>query len=112
MAGQSPRQTLLLPVNLGSPAQYEPSVFPLSRIRGTGTAIEQVDLFLEATLDEMYKLRQMAGDTGKLQALLHNAKTQYDECVHTTYLFMFLLTILSFEGSYQPERKPRKSENP
>ncbi|KAG2338905.1 hypothetical protein BDR05DRAFT_968722 [Suillus weaverae] len=78
MAEQPTRRTLLLPMDLGSPAQYEQSVFPLSRVQGR-SSIDQVDLFLEATLDEIFKIRQMAGDTENFQRLIYNAKKQYDE---------------------------------
>lgn len=78
MASQSTRRTLLFPINLGSPAQYEQSVFPLSRVQGKST-INQVDYVLEATLDEIFKIRQMVGNAENSQRLIHNAKAQYDE---------------------------------
>lgn len=65
-------------MNLGSPAQYEQSVFPLSRVRGKGP-INQMDLVLEATLDEIFKIREMVGNPEASQRLVRNAKTQYDE---------------------------------
>ncbi|KAG2074005.1 hypothetical protein BDR04DRAFT_1140864 [Suillus decipiens] len=78
MAEQPTRRTLLLPMDLGSPAKYEQSVFPLSRVQGKST-INQVDLVLEATLDEIFKIRQMVGNTENSQRLIHNAKAQYDQ---------------------------------
>jgi hypothetical protein len=81
MASQAGRRTLILPMDLGSPSQYEQSVFPLSRVQGQNT-ISQVDLVLEATLDEIFKIRQMVGNSENSQRLLQNAKAQYDQCVH------------------------------
>ncbi|KAG1868419.1 hypothetical protein F4604DRAFT_1927283 [Suillus subluteus] len=71
-------QTLLLPMDLGSPAQYEQSVFPLNRVQGKN-AINQVDIFLEATLDEIFKICQMVGDAENFQWLICNAKLQYND---------------------------------
>jgi hypothetical protein len=65
-------------MDLGSPSQYEQSVFPLSRVQGQNT-ISQVDLVLEATLDEIFKIRQMVGNSENSQRLLQNAKAQYDQ---------------------------------
>ncbi|KAG2353301.1 hypothetical protein BDR07DRAFT_1433746 [Suillus spraguei] len=63
MAEQPTRRTLVLPMDLGSPAQYEQTIFPLSRVRGTGTANQ---------------MHQMAGNAERYKDLIHNAKTQYD----------------------------------
>jgi hypothetical protein len=73
----SPRQTLLIPLNLGSPTQYDRSVFPLMKVKGKNS-IHQVDIVLEATLDEIYKIRQMVGNEENFQRLIRNAKAQYD----------------------------------
>jgi hypothetical protein len=78
MAKQPARQTLLLPMDLGSPARYDQSVFPLSRVQRKDT-INQVDLYLEATLDETLKIRQMVEDAENFQQLIRNAKLQYDD---------------------------------
>jgi hypothetical protein len=87
MAEQPTRRSLLLPMDLGSPAQYEQSVFPISRVR-KGSTIDKVDFVLEATLDEIFKIRQMVGNAENTKRLIDNAKTQYDECVRThTHLY-------------------------
>jgi hypothetical protein len=65
-------------MDLGSPAQYEQSVFPISRVR-KGSTIDKVDFVLEATLDEIFKIRQMVGNAENTKRLIDNAKTQYDE---------------------------------
>jgi hypothetical protein len=79
MAGPT-RRTLLLPMDLGSPDQYDQAVFPLSKVQGKNT-IGQVNLYLEATLDEIFKIRQMAGNAEEFQDLILNAKSQYDELI-------------------------------
>ncbi|KAG2367124.1 hypothetical protein BDR07DRAFT_1479490 [Suillus spraguei] len=79
MAEQRTRQTLLLSMDLGSLAQYEQSIFPLSRVQGKGTTVDQVDLYLQATLNEIFKIRIITRDSENFQDLIYNAKTQYDE---------------------------------
>ncbi|KAG1848166.1 hypothetical protein C8R48DRAFT_410877 [Suillus tomentosus] len=78
MAKQPTRRTLLFPMDLGSPAQYERSVFPLSRVRGK-SRINQMDLYLEATLSEIFKMRDNIGNAENSKRLLRNAKKQYDD---------------------------------
>lgn len=80
MAEQPKRRTLLFPIDLGSPAQYDQSVFPLSKVQGKDT-ISEVNLYLEATLDEIFKIHQMTGNAEDFQELIYNAKTQYDELI-------------------------------
>lgn len=85
MAEQPTRRTLP-PMDLGSPAQYEQSMFPLSQVRGKNT-IGQMDLFLEATLDEIFRIGRNEKNPENSQLLIKNAKTRYDECVRAyTYL--------------------------
>jgi hypothetical protein len=113
MAKQPARQTLLLPMDLGSPARYDQSVFPLSRVQRKDT-INQVDLYLEATLDETLKIRQMVEDAENFQQLIRNAKLQYDECVHT-YTYSYHLTdynTCSLLLGKQEMEQQRKSLNP
>ncbi|KAG1735990.1 hypothetical protein EDB19DRAFT_1910427 [Suillus lakei] len=76
---QPTRRTLVLPMDLGSPDQYEQFVFPLSRVQGKSSINDQVDLVLEATLDEIFKIRQMVGNAENSQRLIKNAKAQYDQ---------------------------------
>ncbi|KAG2051566.1 hypothetical protein BDR06DRAFT_1010284 [Suillus hirtellus] len=51
MPSESERQTFIIPVNLGTPAQYDPSIFPVMRVKDTST-LGQIGIVLEATLDE------------------------------------------------------------
>lgn len=80
MAEQPTRRTLILPMDLGSPARYEQTIFPLSGVQVKGT-VNQVNLYLQATLDELFKMHQMAGDKEKFKDLFYNAKTQYDDLI-------------------------------
>jgi len=80
---KSSRQTLLFPIPLASPSQYERSVFPIKKLNlKDESPLNQVNYFLEATLDEMIKIRQMLGDEKTFRELMRNAKTQYDEYVY------------------------------
>ncbi|KAG2353298.1 hypothetical protein BDR07DRAFT_1615043 [Suillus spraguei] len=63
MAEQPTRRTLILPMDLGSPARYEQTIFPLSGVQVKGT------------------VNQMAGDAEKFKHLYYNAKTQYDDLI-------------------------------
>jgi len=40
--------------------------------------LNQVDIVLEATLDEIYKIHQMVGNEENVHRLIQSAKTQYD----------------------------------
>jgi hypothetical protein len=53
-------------------------------------SLNQVDLVLEATMDELLNIRNMAGNLAGLEMLFQNAKSQYDKyggvfCVLPTY---------------------------
>jgi len=71
------RQTLLIPLDLGSATQYARSVFPLMKVKAINP-LNQVDIVLEATLDEIYKIHQMVGNEENVHRLIQSAKTQYD----------------------------------
>lgn len=70
--------TYFIPVNLGSPARYDRSVFPLMKIKGKNPSLQEVDFVLEATLDEIFRMRDMAGNIDELQQLILQAKEEYD----------------------------------
>ncbi|KAG0696948.1 hypothetical protein DFH29DRAFT_948710 [Suillus ampliporus] len=78
MTSQQKRRTLLIPVNLGSPARYDRSIFPLMRVKGKSPSLQEVDFVLEGTLDEIFKMRHMAGNKVELQQLVLDAKDEYD----------------------------------
>ncbi|KAG2125999.1 uncharacterized protein EDB93DRAFT_1257848 [Suillus bovinus] len=80
MPSEPERQTLLIPLNLGTPAQYDPSIFPVMRLKDTST-LGQVGIVLEATLDEVFKIHKMATDKKKIQDLLAETKASYDTLV-------------------------------
>ncbi|KAG2338900.1 hypothetical protein BDR05DRAFT_968718 [Suillus weaverae] len=79
MSSQQERQTLFIPVDLGSPARYDRSIFQLMKIKGESTSLREVDFVLEATLDEIFRMRNMAGNINELQQLILDAKDEYDE---------------------------------
>ncbi|KAG2039666.1 hypothetical protein BDR03DRAFT_1090333 [Suillus americanus] len=70
------RQTFFIPVNLGSPERYDRSIFPLMRVKSP--SLQEVDFVLEATLDEIFRMRNMAGNIDELQQLILDAKDEYD----------------------------------
>lgn len=77
MSPEQERQTILIPMNLGFPSQYDRSMFPLMKMKHRGNQ-DQVDIVLEATLDELFKIRDMAGNVTELETIFVNAKNEYD----------------------------------
>lgn len=67
-----------MPIDLGSPTRYDRSTFPLMKIKGKNPALQEVDFVLEATLDEIFRMRDMAGNIDELQQLILDAKDEYD----------------------------------
>ncbi|KAG1799167.1 uncharacterized protein BJ212DRAFT_1402272 [Suillus subaureus] len=80
MPSEPDHRTLLIPVNLGTPAQYDRSIFPLMRLKDQ-SGLAQADLVLEATLDEVFKIREMAADKTHVQDLVAATKLAYDKLV-------------------------------
>ncbi|KAL4072108.1 hypothetical protein J3A83DRAFT_4239048 [Scleroderma citrinum] len=71
----STRKTVTIPLPLGSASDYDRMMFPVLRVKG---AKEKGDLYLQATLDEIIKIKDMAKNRGGYDHLLQNAKSQYD----------------------------------
>lgn len=78
MSSKQEQQTILIPMNLGSPSQYDAFIFPLMKMKRSGSR-DQVDIVLETTLDELFKIRDMAGDSEELKSVFVNAKNSYDK---------------------------------
>ncbi|OAX32060.1 hypothetical protein K503DRAFT_777036 [Rhizopogon vinicolor AM-OR11-026] len=78
MSSQQDSKTFLIPLNLGSPARYDRSIFPLMRVKGKGSSLNEVDLVLQATMDELIKMKHMVGNSAEFKQLIDNAKLQYD----------------------------------
>lgn len=76
MPSQDGRQRLFIPADFGSPARYDPSIFPLLRVKGN---LHNVDLVLEATLDEIYRICHLAGNRDELQQVILEARQEYDK---------------------------------
>jgi hypothetical protein len=77
-------ETVLLPVDLGSVDNYDPTVFPLARVTGKGS-LHTGHLFLQATLDEMLKIRELSKEQASNPELLRDTKAQFDEWVHVPW---------------------------
>ncbi|OJA14389.1 hypothetical protein AZE42_11188 [Rhizopogon vesiculosus] len=78
MPPQSSRQRVVIPIDIGSPARYDPSIFPLMKVKGRSPSLHDVEFVLEATLDEIFRMRHLAGDRVKLRQLMVEAKDRYD----------------------------------
>jgi hypothetical protein len=90
MPPEQERQTILIPMNLGSPSQYDRSIFPLMKIKKMG-GLDQLDIVLEATMDELFKIREMAGNLQQLETLHRSAMNEYDKHVLCTRLAIGIL---------------------
>lgn len=71
-------QTIYIPISLGSKSQFDPSMFRLMKMKRSSTQ-DQVDVVLEATLDELFKIRDMAGNFTEVEAIFRNAKDEHDK---------------------------------
>jgi hypothetical protein len=78
MSSEQERQSIIIPLNLGSPSQYDPSIFPLLKMKRLSD-LDRVDLALEATMDELFKIREMAGNPKQLDRVFVRAKEEYDK---------------------------------
>ncbi|KAG2148694.1 uncharacterized protein EDB93DRAFT_1144317 [Suillus bovinus] len=78
MSSEQERKTIIIPLNLGSPSQYDQSIFPLMKMKRM-SSLDQVDIVLEATMDELFKIHEMAGDLKQLEAVFVSAKKEYDK---------------------------------
>ncbi|KAJ8588516.1 hypothetical protein M405DRAFT_934028 [Rhizopogon salebrosus TDB-379] len=74
------REAFYIPLNLGTATQYDQSIFPLLKLKDKNT-LDQVDIVLEATLSEIFKIRQMAADTRHFRDLIADTKSSYDKLV-------------------------------
>lgn len=54
--------------------------------------LDQVDFVLEATMDELYKIRNMAGNLAELETVFQNAKSQYDKYARLYTCYYRMLT--------------------
>jgi len=68
--------TVLIPFNLGPASNYDPTIFPVFKAKGP---LEEGNLFLIATLNEMAKICEMSKSACDYGQLLQSMKTQYDE---------------------------------
>ncbi|KAL4063581.1 hypothetical protein V8B97DRAFT_2019519 [Scleroderma yunnanense] len=72
------RRTILVPFNLGPASNYDPTIFPIFKPQGP---LEEGDIFLIATMNEMAKIRDMSKHVCDYRQLLENLKQKYDELV-------------------------------
>ncbi|KIJ60039.1 hypothetical protein HYDPIDRAFT_117728 [Hydnomerulius pinastri MD-312] len=74
----SDRQTVIIPIELGAAAKYDPEIFPLSSYRKRDS-LGRGDFLLEATLDEMLKITNMGADPRQWEELIATTKARYDQ---------------------------------
>ncbi|KAL4063906.1 hypothetical protein V8B97DRAFT_1989977 [Scleroderma yunnanense] len=72
----STQKTVAISLPLGLASDYDRTMFPVLRVKG---AKEKGNLYLEATLEEMIRIREMAKYKSGYDHLLQNSKLQYDE---------------------------------
>lgn len=70
------RKTILVPFDLGSASNYDPTIFPVFRAKGP---LEEGNMYLIATMNEMMKIRRMSKLGCDYKQLLEEIKAQYDE---------------------------------
>lgn len=57
--------------------------------------MDKVDIVLEATMDELFKIREMAGNLKQLEKVHRSAMNEYDKHVlYTRFAIGILLTVL------------------
>ena len=76
----SPRQTVVVPINLGAASNFDRDVFPLSSYRQRDK-LGKGDFLLDATLDEMLKITSMGTDPRQWEEVIATTKSRYDQLV-------------------------------
>ncbi|KAH0830128.1 hypothetical protein J3R83DRAFT_1474 [Lanmaoa asiatica] len=77
MSTTSPRQTVVVPINLGAASNFDRDIFPLVSYRKRDK-LGQGDFLLDATLDEMLKITSMGTDPNQWEEVIATTKTRYD----------------------------------
>lgn len=80
MSTTSPRQTIVVPINLGAASNFDPEVFHLVSYRNRDK-LGQGDFLLDATLDEMLKITSMGTDPTQWDEVIATTKSRYDQLV-------------------------------
>ena len=80
--------TVILPLDLGAAAKYDPNVFPLAYHDddGLGGNVSKGTLLLSATLEEMVKIKELGIDLSKSDEFLFNTRIKYEALVVIDYL--------------------------
>ncbi|KAH0828800.1 hypothetical protein J3R83DRAFT_3248 [Lanmaoa asiatica] len=78
MSTTSPRQTIVVPINLGAASNFDRDIFPLVSVRKKDK-LGQGDFLLDATLDEMLKITSMGTDPRQWEDAIATAKARYDQ---------------------------------
>ncbi|KIJ08470.1 hypothetical protein PAXINDRAFT_172903 [Paxillus involutus ATCC 200175] len=74
------RRTLIIPLDLGPASKYDPVVFPVSSYRGKGS-LARGGFLLEATLDELLRMKAMAAALSQNDDFIITTKAKYDELI-------------------------------
>ncbi|KAF9230235.1 hypothetical protein BU15DRAFT_69369 [Melanogaster broomeanus] len=72
------RRTVVIPIDLGPASKFDREIFPFSTYKGRDS-LGRGDFLLEATLDELKKIKTMGTDLSRDQDFFTTTKTKYDE---------------------------------
>jgi len=78
MSSSKKHQTIFVQLRLGRTSDYHPTIFPLVR---DSTVLNAGEVYLEYTLDEIIKIKNMADERPNYQKTYRDMKTRYDQYV-------------------------------
>jgi len=78
MSSSKNHRTIFVHLHLGRASNYDPTIFPLVRDR---TALQAGEVYLEYTLDEIIKVRDMVNQRPNYRMEYKNMKRRYDQYV-------------------------------
>lgn len=90
MPSSKKQQTIFVQLRLGRTSDYHPTIFPLVR---DSTALNAGEVYLEYTLDEIIKIKDMADERPNYQTTYKVMKKRYDQ-----YVFYALAGSAASEG--------------
>jgi len=78
MSSSKKHQTIFVQLHLGRASDYSPTIFPLV---SDSTALKAGEVYLEYTLDEIIKIRELAKQHPNYRKTYEDMKRRYDEYV-------------------------------
>ncbi|KAG6375649.1 hypothetical protein JVT61DRAFT_3218 [Boletus reticuloceps] len=74
----SPYPTIVIPIALGDASNFDRTIFPLSSYRSRDS-LGRVIYYLDATLEELLKMRRIGANPQQWQQLVNRTKRRYDQ---------------------------------